>query len=236
MTLTLLQICQSAADEVGIMRPDAVIGSQAPEVQKLLRYAVKEGREVIKRGYWQGLRSEQTFTSLAQESQTNMIPTDFDRFVNETFWNRSRRRPLLGPVTPQQWQNIKAWTTSPVQDTFIVRGSNILISPVPAAGQTFAFEYISKNYCQSSGGTAQSVWTADTDTPRLPDEIFVLGVTWRYKQSEGLPFENDLGAYEGQIKQYLTSDTAKRTISMSQSQVGMNGRPGVVVPEGDWSI
>lgn len=236
MTLTLLQICQAVADKVSIPRPAAVVGSQLPEVQSLLFFAVEEGGEVIKKGYWQGLRTERTFTSVATETQTNMIPSDFDRFVNETFWNRSRRRPLFGPATPQEWQNIKAWTTSPVQDTFTVRGSNILIAPVPAAGQTFAFEYISKNYCQSSGGTSQSIWTADTDTPRLPDDIFVRGITWRYKQSIGQPWENDFGAYEAQIKRYLTSDTPKRTISMSQTSVGMNGRPGVVVPEGDWSI
>jgi hypothetical protein len=234
--MTLLSICQDAADEIGIARPTAIVGSQQPEVQKLLRYAKKEGKEIIKRGYWQGIRKEQTFTSLAQETQTSMIPSDFDRFVNGTFWNRTRRRPLLGPVTPQEWQNLKAWTSSPVQDTFIIRGSSVLINPAPPAGETFAFEYISKNYCESSGGTDQSVWTVDTDLPLLPDELFVLGIKWRYLEGEGLPFENAYANYESQVRQALTGDTAKRTVNMAARSPYGSPRPGIVVPEGDWSV
>jgi hypothetical protein len=234
--MTLLTICADAADEIGITRPSSITGSQEPTDQKLFRYAKKEGRELLKRGYWQGVRQEQTFTTLAQETQTAMIPADFDRFVNETFWNRTRRRPLLGPVTPQQWQNLKAWTSSPVQDTFIIRGSDVLIDPAPPAGETLAFEYISSYYCTDSGGTPISVWTADTDLPRLPEELFILGIKWRFLEGEGLPFENALANYEAQVRQALTGDTAKRTVNMAARSPYGSPRPGIVVPEGDWSV
>ena len=37
---------------------------------------------------------------------------------------------------------------------------DILINPAPSAGHTFAYEYMSKNWCESSGGTDQAAWAA----------------------------------------------------------------------------
>jgi hypothetical protein len=233
--MSLLTICIDAADQTGQRRPASVIGNSDPIIQQFLNYAQLEGKRLPTRGEWQGLRTPATFTSLASEVQTGMIPTDFARFINETFWNRSRRRPLQGPVTPQQWQNIQAWTTSPVQDTFTVYGSDIYITPAPPAGQTLAFEYVSSNFCKSAGGTLQSSWLADTDTARIPEEIFSLGIAWRYLEKIGQGRAQQLQAeYETRIKQLLTNDQPRRKISLSEApEYGL--RPGIAVPEGYWN-
>ena len=233
--MTLLTLVQDAAAEIGIRRPSAVVGSSDVEVIKLLRYAKKEGKELPIRGEWQQLRTQSTFTSLATETQTGMVPSDLARFVNETFWNRSARRRFYGPLNSQDWQTLKAMSSSPIVDTFTYYGSDILIQPVPTAGETYAFEYISTKYCASSGGTAQTVWTADTDTGRIPEELFTLGIIWRFKQGEGVPYQVDQANYEAQVRQYLTGNKPKRTVDMS----GGNdwGRvPGIYVPEGSWNI
>ncbi len=233
--MTLLSICIDAADQTGQRRPASVIGNQDPVIQQFLNYAQIEGKRLPTRGEWQGLRTPSSFTSLASEVQTGMVPADLARFINETFWNRARKRPLMGPVTPQQWQNIKAWTTSPVQDTFTVYGSDIYVTPAPPAGQEFAFEYISSNFCKSAGGTLQSQWLADTDIARIPDEIFSLGIAWRYLEKVGQGRAAALKAeYELRIKQLLLDDKPRRKISLAESQE--YGRyPGIVVPEGYWN-
>lgn len=233
--MTLLSLTQDAADEIGIRRPTSVIGSSDPEVQKLLRYAKKEGKELPKRGEWQELRTPSTFTSVATETQTGMVPTDLARFVNETFWNRSARRMLFGPLNSQQWQTLKAMSSSPIVDTFTYYGNNILIQPVPAAGQTYAFDYITRNYCADAGGTPLAVWTADTDVGRIPEEIFTLGIVWRFLQGEGLPFQTAQATYETQIRQYLTGNKPKRTVNMATGGE-WNRYPGIYVPEGYWNI
>jgi hypothetical protein len=51
-----------------------------------------------------------------------------------------------------------------------------------------------------------------------------------------LPFENALANYESQVRQALTGDTAKRTVNMAARSPYGSPRPGIVVPEGDWSI
>lgn len=232
--MTLLTIVQGACDRIGLARPAAVLSSSEQQVRELLALANEEGLELSRRADWQALCKEQTFTSVATETQTSMLPSDFDRFVPDTFWNRSKRRPFKGPVTPQEWQEIKAWTTAPLPEIFVYRGNNILVQPVPSAGDTFAYEYVSKNWCESSGGTDQDAWAADTDVGLLPERLIILGIVWRWKSMKGLPAADDATTYDVQVRQALLRDRPYRTISMAMGS--RQRRPGIAVPDGDWNL
>lgn len=201
-------------------------------MRALLSHAQEEGATLARLGPWQKLRKEKTFTSLAQETQTAMVATDLASFVNGTFWNRTRRRPLVGPVTPQEWQRMKASTTSPVNDTFTVRGGDILINPAPTAGHTFAYEYQSTQWCESSGGTDQSVWTADTDVGLLDERLMKLGIIYRFKKQRGLAFDADYSLYDFAVRDALAKEAPHDIVDMS----GVMGpvRPRIAVTEGDW--
>lgn len=231
--MSFLTIIQNAA-LVTIGTDVSTTYSRTPEVKELVYYAKQEGRELVKRGDWRVLRRELTYTTLGQEEQTSFIPSDCDHLVSDTIWNRTRRLPIWGPVTPQEWQNIKAWTTSPIKDTVYIRGSSALVAPVPPAGQTIAAEYVTKNYCIGNG-VPQSDWSDDNDTTLLPEYLFELGVILRYKMAKGLDTSAALSQYETQVRQYLEQDNPKRTIDLANTDRYGGGRqPGVVVPPGNW--
>lgn len=231
--MTLLSIIQDCATKVGINRPDSVIDNTATEVMELLAFANEECAELMRRNDWQVLRKEQTQITLAAEEQTD-LPSDFDRFINQTFWNRTRRHPLNGPLSPQKWQYTKSWLSSPVTDSFTVRGNKILINPVPDAGETLAYEYISKNFCRSSLGVEQSVWTADTDTGILDERLIGLGIITRFKLSKGLDASGDLSKYETQVLLAIGYESPKAVVEMSS--MGPKVGPAVVIQDGDWPV
>lgn len=191
--MTLLTICIAAADEVGIERPTSVIGSSQPDVQKLLRYANKVGTSLMKKVAWQVLRKERTFTSISGETQTGILPSDFDRFVPETFWNRTDIQLIAGPVSSVEWQGLKA-NSYGGDPKFAYRGGSVLIIPTPSAGKSYAFEYVSKNWCQSAASVAQAAWAADTDTGIIDEELIVRAIKYNFLTDDGLP--NGLAAAE----------------------------------------
>ena len=184
--MTLLSICTDAADELKVDRPSSVIGNPQPQVQSLLRYANKVGNRMMKTVDWQILRKEQTFTSISGETQTGILPDDFDRFVTETFWDRSAQKLITGPISAVQWQSLKAGGYSG-DPKFIYRGGAVAILPAYGAGSSLAFEYVSKNWCQSAGADAQNAWAADTDTPILDEELFILGIKLLSLTDDGQP-------------------------------------------------
>lgn len=201
--MTLLTIVNDAMDQVNGPDLATVAGNADPAATKVLRIVNKCGNDLMKTVPWQILRKEQTFTSISGETQTGILPDDFDRFVAETFRDRSTGQLIDGPVSSVEWQGLKA--TGYIGDLrkFIYRGGSILILPAYSAGTTLAFEYISKNWCQSSGEDPQAKFLADADTALIDEELLTLYTIYAWLVSEGLP-AGDAGAAYMQHKKTLT--------------------------------
>lgn len=233
--MTILSIVQDASREVGLPSPSTVVGNSDERVRQFLRLAEKDGKDLVRRYDWQILQKEQTFTSLAQETQTAIIPSDFSRFINETFYNRTRKRPFVGPLTPQEWQVQKSLTASVVVDAFRRRGNDLLVIPVPPAGDTFAFEYVSKYWVDTDAdgdGDAEE-FAADTDSPIFDEELITLGVIWRFKQARGFDYAEEMRSYEIRLARLFGDDGGKRTMDLMRN-VRRRRPMAPEVPEGDW--
>ena len=235
--MSLLTLIQSVATELNINSPSAVIGNTNKQIIQLLRLANNEGKQLASRYRWQALKSESTFTSVATESQgamTTVAGADFGWIANDTVWNRTSNRPMY-PVDDVQWQQMKSSNITGPYEYFRIRGGNFIVIPVMTAGQTVAFEWISKNWCQSSGGTAQSAWAADTDTGKLDEDIMSSGVLWRWKKAKGLDYAEDFQTYERLVADASTRDGAKKRVYMG----GGNGAQFLSrrsVNQGSWSV
>ncbi len=204
--MSLLTIIKNAADEIGVNRPVTVISNNDPEVTQLLRFANKVGTRLMKipKSGWQAIRKEQTFTALGAEEQTAILPSDFDRFIPETFWDRSNDRLISGPIGAVEWQGFKARVNT--RKKFIYRGDSVFVSPAFGGGESLAFEYVSKNWCQSSGSVGQTVWAADDDTGIIDEELMTLGIVFEFLQGQGLPSASAAVAFEEYFNQLLAND------------------------------
>ena len=207
--MSLLTIIKNACYALPLSAPSVVIGSTDTTVLKLLRLANEDGKSLAGRHTWQALTSEQTFTTVATDAQTSSIPSDFDRIVPESMFNRTKRREVTGPIDERTWQQYKATLVVPVFAQFRIRGDTILMAPTQTAGETIAYEYITTKWCQSSGGTAQTAWAADTDTSRLNEEAHTLGIIWRFKQSAGIDFMADFQKAERYIADLIMRDGSR---------------------------
>lgn len=185
--MTLLTIAQAVADEIKDTRPTSVVNNADPTVQMYLRLANRVGKQLMKKVPWQVLRKEKTFTALSTETQTSILPSDFDRFVPETFWDRTNKRLMIGPISGTKWQSLKAIQYASANRQFVLRGSAILVIPTFDGGESLAFEYVSTQWCESSGGTAQTAFAADTDVSLIDEELIVRGMKFCYLTDEGLP-------------------------------------------------
>lgn len=233
--MTLLTICRDAARRIGgIDVPTTIVANTSSETaQSLLGLAQQEGKELSRRSGWQALTKETTFSATATETQSGVIPSDLDRYVNETFYNRTRKRPVQGPLNAQEWQALKGLSASTVYDSFRIRGDAFLITPTPTANDVYAFEYITNQWCESSGGSAQSAWAADADVALIDEELMTLGLIWRWKKARGFDYSEEFRTYELQVSQAIARDGPKKTINFSGLRLF---RAPVVPPEGNWAL
>lgn len=212
--MSLLTLCQAAARQLNLPVPASIVGNTDDETAVLLlRLASEEGESLMRRYPWQILISEKTFTTLAQETQTGALPTDYDRMLPETMFNRTTRRFITGPLSAEDWQQQKALVQVYVNPVYRIRGDALLLANAPAAGETIAFEYVSKNWCKAADSTPQSDWVLDTDLGRLDEKLMTLGLVWRFRQVKGLSYGEDLALYERRVTDAMMRDGTKPRIS-----------------------
>jgi hypothetical protein len=218
--VTVIEIIRAVCSVTGIPRPSSVSGSSDTGVQQLLGLLNEEGQELAARGPWEALTQEKTFTTVAAESQGTLISligatNNYRYIVNDTIWNRTRRQKIVGTTGPALWQAHKAWGFEGIDLQYRIRGGELLFMQVPEAGETCAFEYITKNWLTDSGGTAfRSVVGDDEDVPRLDDEIITLGLKWRWLRRQGLDYAEEFRAYESRVVTALAKDATKQQLSL----------------------
>lgn len=236
--MTTLTIVQQACLRVGLPQPNAVVTSTDSQVLQLLALLNQEGQALAERYPWQALINEATHTSLATESQgliTSIATNGFKYILNDTIWNRTEQRPIYGSVSPEEWQMLKASPVTGPYEQFRLRGGYLIINPTPTAGQTWAFEYVSKNWCTDSGGsTYRDAFAADADVALLDETILMLGLIWRWKMYKGLEYAEHFRDYETQVANAMARDKVAPVLSMDGSV--RTKLHGTLIPVGNWDL
>lgn len=205
--ISLLSLIQYTCNLLAIPAPVTVTGSTDTQVLQLYALANEEGHELARRQDWQALTFEHTFNTLATPEQPDAVPDDWDHFIANSFWDRTTVRPVLGPITPQQWQAIQAYPQiNGVYLSFRERDNTFLMTPTPAAGDLIAYEYVSLDWAVGADTVRKPQFTSDTDTTVLPERIFELGLRWRFRKSKGLDYSEDFRTYEQEVQKLEARD------------------------------
>lgn len=235
--MTLLTIVQDAANEVGIPAPSSVIGNLDTNTIRFLALANRGGKAIAQRHPWQALIREWTLTTTATESQGQVesIMPGFNFDAYGTIWNRTTRFPVQGPLYPTEWQFLKAMAITGPWPQFRIRGSELICIPVPNEFDSYAGEYISRFWCQSSLGIGQDRWAADTDTGIFSEDWLTLDLIWRWKKAMGLDYAEEKMEFEMQINNAMARDGSNRKLSLGGRET--NDWPhGINVPVGNWPL
>jgi hypothetical protein len=194
--MTLLTICQSVARTSKVAVPSTIIGNTQLEAVRLLEAIGSTTNDLLKRIDWEELHAEATITTIAS-TQAYSLPSDYERIVNSTAWNSTNNLQMIGVTTAAEWQNLQNATdgSGSANDWYRIRGGQVLIYPTPSSVESMVYEYIQNTPIESSGGSAQTTWQADTDVPRIDAYLVELGTRWRFRKMLGQPFQQDLEQY-----------------------------------------
>ena len=218
--MNLLAIVKAACAELSLPQPGAVVGSTDSTAVLMLALANTEGRDLARRYGWQAITYEATFTTAATESQGTLASIigasqELRYIVNDTIWNRTTGDPVLGPRSGRTWQAYKAQTFSAPVYEYRIRGNTLLFMPTPTAGQTCAFEYVSRYWCTDLAGTTyRDAFSADTDLCLVDDELVLMGLLWRWRKAKGFDYAEEHLAYERQVADAMARDGGKATLSL----------------------
>lgn len=238
MPLTLLDILKEHSARQGLKAPAAVSPSTDGYVRQALGLLNEFNDDLNTRKFWQVNVLEAVWPATATESQgllSAIAPSGFQGVLKGTFWNRTLRLQVDGPLDGEQWQARKAANFSGPLPSYRFRGGSLLMQPIPTAGHTLAFEYYSNWYVRSGAGAAKFMWTDAEDTCAVGDSLPLLWLRWKWKYEKGLPYAEDFAAYERACVTQHARDEGPKVIDMSQATRRPVG-PGIIVPAGSWNL
>lgn len=158
------------------------------------------------------------------------LPSDLEFFMQKTFWDRSYRWQLLGPMEAQE-KNVIKYGISPVgprrrfwiQKSTVTGNLAMFINPVPAVTtDLIAYDYLSNAWCTDTTGLInQSLWAADTDTYKLDEECFILGLKFRYLRAKGLDYAEEFDMYTKACNRVMARDGANRDLPTNAQATGI---------------
>jgi len=159
-----------------------------------------------------------TAASLTFSQTLYVMPSDYDRLVDKTDWDKSKHWEMLGPETGQQWQWLKSGfiTTGP-RMRFRQLGGFFQIWPPSGVDDLLGFEYVSQNWVLAAADVVtptKTAFTVDTDTCVFQDRLMVLGLKHKYFQVKGF---GDIyrDEYMDQLSRAKTYEAGSPTLSMA---------------------
>lgn len=144
------------------------------------------------------------------------MPSDFDRQIDRTHWDKSKHWEMLGPETAQQWEwLISGYISTGPRIRYRIFGNYFQIWPLVSTAEVIGFEYISNAWASSASGTAKTSFTVDTDTCIFPDNLMVLALKKKYFQVKGFDFSAYEKDYETELQIAKANDGGSLTLSMN---------------------
>lgn len=240
--LNLLQIINAVRGRIGLRQVSAVISSTDPQLIQMAALANEEGQDLAGRREWSALIYEGSFTTLPETDQGiidgGIVPAmqGFSYILNDTIFDRTSRLPIWGPLAPRTWQARKALPSTGPLSQFRIRGGHLLFDPIPTAGHACFFEYKTRNWLTDvTGSIKRSAWAVDTDIPILDDHLMILGIKWRWKQSKGLDYAEDMQTYENNVADVMSRDGNRKVLRLDGGGSGVFD-PVIIAPSGNWPL
>lgn len=144
------------------------------------------------------------------------LPSDYDRLIDRTDFDKTKHWEMIGPETPQQWEWLQSsFISTGPRIRFRLLGGLFQIWPMITTGDVLGFEYVSNGWAASSTGTVQTSFLADTDTCIFPDRLMVLGVKLKFWQIKGFDtsiFERD---YAMELSIAKANESGSKNLSMA---------------------
>ena len=179
-----------------------------------------------------------TGVALTFSAQDYALPSDFDRMVSDTNFDRTDFWSNVGPKSSQEWQYLNSGLIS-ISPRFRWRmyGNKVRFFSAPGAVYNMVFEYVSNFTVLATAGTVptKSKFTADTDTCIFADDLITLGLKAYWYRAKGLQWEDTWNEFSDTASIRAAQDTSPPRLSLSPTYGEFLLTPESI-PDASWTL
>ena len=218
-------ICNQVAVETGVPSQLNIFASTDPASGQLISLSNAIGYELLQDEAWQGFARKHSITTHQTDTGKYPLPSDFAYMLNQTGWDRMDSQPLRGPLSPQEWQYLEA--TGNAGELIFVSFRQAehefwLMPTPPPEGKEITFEYVSRNWVNSSGvpGNYADACTKPDDLVLYEPYLFERLLKVRFLESRGFDSTAAVSQYDKAFSAWTGKDTAAPILNAGNSSRG----------------
>lgn len=218
--ITAGQVVGDVLREVGLSVPASISSGSDQTALQMWALLKSAGQRLLNEHEWQFRNKTYEFTT-TPPTLTYSFPTDYESFIGMTGWNRTSRIPLIGPMSEQEWQLLKARNLG--SNTFalqyIISGDQLEFYYIPSDPQDLAIAYQSRGWVRDA--TTPTVYkdapAADADIVLYDPQLITSFLKLMWREEKGFDVSGEYGAanqYRLALARAKGKDTPSQTISL----------------------
>jgi hypothetical protein len=145
-----------------------------------------------------------------------VLPSDWDRQVDRTHYDKSKRWEMLGPTSAQQWQFLKSsYISTGPRIRYRILGGYFQVWPAMNTSEYLGFEYMSNAWATTAAGVPETSFQNDSDTCIFPDRLMVTALKKKYFEIKGFDATAFTRDYLQQLSFAKANDSGSATLSFA---------------------
>lgn len=215
---TAAEIVSAAARELSLVTADIAdpFGSPDPNILLLCSLLTRVGRRIMRAHQWPFLVTTATI-SVAASATASALPSDFDRVVDNAFWDRTNRMPVA-PLSRPILEELRAANfVSMTTPGYWIEAGEIEYEPAWAGAAELGFGYVSSNWVNAN--TDKS--TAAADIIYLDVDAVVAGLKVAFLRAKGLDSSAAADEYRDALNAAKAASGPAPVLSLSPPDVGI---------------
>ena len=201
---------------IGLNAPTSIADSTDRTAQQFWVLATEVGQQLLDEFTWQALVREFTITTTAATEYP--LPDDFNSFYNDANWNRTNRQPLIGSLSEDEWQMLKATNLggTSIAMQYQIANDNVVFNYVGDVGQTIVIPYNSRAWCVAADGvTYQDNLILNDDVVLYDPQLFKAALKVAWEVSKKFDTSASLAEYNRVLAAAKAKDSPARTLSLA---------------------
>ncbi|NVN06061.1 hypothetical protein HW509_10740 [Asaia spathodeae] len=187
---------------------------------KFLEIMSESIQDIAQAHDWNDLSQQCTLVTDGNTSDF-ALPSDYGRMLVKADVHSSIWSVNYEPAKDKdEWIQLQRFMPSTIPGYWIIYGGQMHLLPTPRASENPTFWYISTNLVRGADGTMKADFTSDDDSFVLDEQLLLLSTIWRWKQAEGLDYQEDMQNYEVRLSQLAAKDHGSKPIRANRS--GLN--------------
>lgn len=215
---TIINRCAVQCGLTAVADPFASTDQNFVQLVELLNLV---GGDLLSAHDWGQFLRETTIVT-AGGATSYVLPADYDRMTDQTQWDRSTRLPIIGPLSSQDAEYLKAKLSGVlVMVAYRLLGNLINFPVAPPDGQTLAFEYVSGNWAWSALGVAPDAETvaASGDTVLYDVDLVIAALRLAYLDAKGFDTTTATERYESRLEHAIGKNSGAPVVTIGGSGV-----------------